>query len=203
MSPTSRVRILFVICLLSWGAVAPALAARQNSPAVDSAVNDVERAFKMSAFQKAHPEFKITRDGNSIVISFHPKAWTVYGSDMRGEWSKTPHNETGPDSDGLVVTVSAVDLKDGELEQFAGRAVGLDLREFEANDRAVGNMHIIRHPYWSVYCCGQDYLKRGITLAYNIAFNNRTDHKLLREAFAPLATSLAGAIKRPPAHAAR
>jgi hypothetical protein len=191
-SPILRFALASLLC---WTALVPASAARQGSGTVDAVLNDVERAFKQSSFQKAHPEYKIRRDNYTVMISYHPKQWLVYGSSMTGEWSKTPHNETGPDSDGLIITIAAVDLKDAVPEQFAGRANGFDLQEFDGRNGPVGNAHVIRHPYWSVYCCGQEFAKRGVKVTCNIEFNNRTDRKLLREAFAPIAKSLAGPNK--------
>ena len=147
MSLTSQYLSMFVICLLSWGHVASAAQERRNSPAADVVLSQIKHAFAQSAFHKAHPEYKVAIEGNTLTLTYHPRAWVVYGCSMSGEWSKTPNNETGPDSDGLILTVSAIDLKDAGQEQFAGRAEGLDLSGFDTYSPVSGNMHVIRNPY--------------------------------------------------------
>ena len=172
-------------CFCCLGATV-ALGDRRAPPAVDSVLDPVEKSIKNTGFLKAHPAFKLTREGNALILSYHPKEWLVYSSGMNGIWSKDPHKQVGPDSDAIIITVSVLDLKEATQEQSPFRASGFDLKGLD-EELSTGRLsHVLRRPYWSLYGCGMDLPKRGVKVSCNIEFNNRTDQKLLRRAFAPI-----------------
>ena len=170
-------------------AATPAQAAASGSTAalaadISKSLNDLERAYQASGFLKEHEGAKLTKGGDSLTVSWHTREWLVYRSGMDGKWTKEPGKETGPDSDGIVITIWVSGLQHPE-EQWAGRYPELSLKNMAA-DQTANSDSMLREPYWRTYGCGAAVPGRRVYVSVNIEMNNRTDRKLIESAFAPV-----------------
>ncbi|HLJ54528.1 MAG TPA: hypothetical protein VKT77_05765 [Chthonomonadaceae bacterium] len=156
------------------------------SSSTAATVADVARAIDRSGFAAAHPGVTVTRDGNTVTIAYHTRSWLVYTAGMDGTWSKEPRNETGPDTDGFLITVSVAPMRD-EAEQVSFREHGMALKGLIEEEKTGQSAHLLRYPYWTVYGCDLDLPARGQRLFFNVEINHRTNRPLLRKALALVA----------------
>jgi hypothetical protein len=157
-----------------------------GSPAITATVAEVARAIDRSGFAAAHPGVKVTREGNTVTIAYHTRSWLVYGSGKDGSWAKEPRSETGPDSDGYVITFSVAPKRD-EAPQTDFGEHGMALKGLMDEERTGQTTGMLREPYWTVYGCKLDLPARRQRLFCNVEFNRRTDRALLRKAIASVA----------------
>jgi len=183
----SRPGTFFMACAFCFLAGSAPCIAEAPKEVLSDKIATLEHAYESSGFLKTHPDVVITKNDNSLTLTFHAREWLVYGCGMDGRWTKDPRKETGPDSDGMVITVM-LDDQGPESEQWAGRYRELNLKGIDSN--------YMREPYWQTYGCGTQLSNSRIYARVNIAMNNRTDRKLVEEAFAPIVTAFGAAKEK-------
>ena|ERR1051326_4684608 len=189
-------RTSFTVVVLSLSIRLVLAAGDDSKQVVTACVKTVERAFRESGLLKGQTEFRLTNSNNSVTLSYHTREWLVYYAGKDGRWSAEPRKETGPDTDGIIITASFTPLEDlpskgsgfgvNETEQWDGRYPNLDLKGMDLAERSEIISPIIRHPYWRTYGCGTVITDRRVWVRVHVAFNNRTNRKLLEQAFSPI-----------------